>query len=248
MPVATVILVEPSGAANLGAVLRVAANFGLPSVRLVRPSVDLDDPDVAAWACGGGERVALSVHAGFDAAAGDCRLLAATVSGRGRSALPTITPAELAVLVAERGREATGLVFGNETSGLPRHLVDRADVAVRIPTEAGFPVLNLAQAVGILLAALATGTPPAATATPDLATQAEVAQLMDHLEETLLAIGFLDPTSPQRILRKLRRLFGRAGVTANELAILRGICRQVLWARQQPPERWSGGASRGPDD
>jgi tRNA/rRNA methyltransferase len=70
------------------------------------------------------------------------------------------------------------------------------------------------------------------------ATQAEVEQLMEHLRRSLLTIGFLDPQSPQRILRKIRRLFGRAGVTENEVAILRGICRQMEWAAGARPERF----------
>jgi tRNA C32,U32 (ribose-2'-O)-methylase TrmJ len=57
----------------------------------------------------------------------------------------------------------------------------------------------------------------------------------------LLAIGFLDPKSPQRILRKLRRLFGRAGVTGNEVRILRGICRQMEWAAGRRTEELDEG-------
>jgi tRNA/rRNA methyltransferase len=53
---------------------------------------------------------------------------------------------------------------------------------------------------------------------------------MAHLGATLGRIGFLDPVHPERILRKIRRMLGRAGVTDNEVAILRGICRQVDWA------------------
>jgi tRNA C32,U32 (ribose-2'-O)-methylase TrmJ len=59
---------------------------------------------------------------------------------------------------------------------------------------------------------------------------------MSHLRSSLTTIGFLDPTAPQRILRKLRRLFGRAGITGNEVSILRGMCRQMEWAAGAQPE------------
>ena len=62
---------------------------------------------------------------------------------------------------------------------------------------------------------------------------------MLHLRESLLTIGFLDPKSPQRILRKVRRLFGRAGITDNEVKILRGICRQMDWAARAQPGRFN---------
>ena len=64
---------------------------------------------------------------------------------------------------------------------------------------------------------------------------------MEHLQSSLLTIGFLDPQSPQRILRKLRRLFGRAGITENEVRILRGMCRQMEWAAGARPARFGDG-------
>jgi len=57
---------------------------------------------------------------------------------------------------------------------------------------------------------------------------------MAHLHTTLADIGYLDPVNPDRILRKIRRVFGRAGITENEAIIFRGICRQVEWARKNP--------------
>jgi tRNA/rRNA methyltransferase len=64
---------------------------------------------------------------------------------------------------------------------------------------------------------------------------------MAHLRQSLLTIGYLDPNSPQRILRKLRRLFGRAGITGNEVKILRGVCRQMDWAAGAKPGRFGDG-------
>ena len=57
------------------------------------------------------------------------------------------------------------------------------------------------------------------------------------------AVGFLDPSNPHRMLRKLRRMFGRAGITEDEVAMLRGVCRQMLWAARTGPlaERRSNG-------
>ena len=76
------------------------------------------------------------------------------------------------------------------------------------------------------------------TTVPEPAYHDEVEGLMIHLKESLLTVGFLDPLSPQRILRQLRRLFGRAGITANEVKILRGICRQMEWAAGAKPGRF----------
>jgi TrmH family RNA methyltransferase len=149
-------------------------------------------------------------------------------------------PAEATTALIDRGLDGVALVFGNETRGLSREDIDSCDLVIRVPTVAGFPVLNLAQAVAILVSTISSADDSASTA-PEPAPQDEVDGLMRHLEESLLTIGFLDPRSPQRILRQLRRLFGRAGITANEVRILRGICRQMEWAAGARPGRFSGG-------
>jgi tRNA/rRNA methyltransferase len=128
------------------------------------------------------------------------------------------------------------LVFGNETRGLTRTHLDRADLVIRIPTTAAFPVLNLTQAIAILLGYLTLQVEPPPPSAPLPASEARVDGLMRHLEVALADIGFADPKNPERILRKLRRLFGRAGITDNEVKIVRGICRQMQWAAKTDPE------------
>jgi tRNA C32,U32 (ribose-2'-O)-methylase TrmJ len=128
------------------------------------------------------------------------------------------------------------LVFGNETSGLPRRHLDRCDLVVRIPTVESFPVLNLTQTVAILLGHLSLRIEPPPPSAPEPARETLVDGLMEHLERALGDIGFADPDNPERILRKLRRLFGRAGITENEVRIIRGICRQMQWAARTDPE------------
>jgi len=62
---------------------------------------------------------------------------------------------------------------------------------------------------------------------------AEAAQLeaaIGDLREALVAIGYLDPASPDRVLSELRRLAARAAPSQRETALLRGLARQVLWA------------------
>jgi TrmH family RNA methyltransferase len=233
MPLAALVLVEPSLAGNLGAALRLAANFGVPRVELVRPGVALDDVEIGRWACGGEQRLELGCHQELADALLPYSTSLASASGRGRLKQPLVTPREAAREVARRGLAGTALVLGNETRGLSRADLDRCDLVVRVPTEPEFPVLNLAQAAAILVAYLSMEVEPPPAAMPTPSSQALVDGLMAHLELSLARIGFLDPVHPARILRKLRRLLGRAGVTDNEVAILRGICRQIDWAAER---------------
>jgi len=245
MTIGSLLLVEPAHAGNLGSVMRIAANFGVRRLDLVRPRPSPDDPEVLAWACGADRHLEIRVWNRFADAAASYRTLVATASGRGRRGFPVVDPATGVDALVNRGLGDAALVFGNETSGLRRDHLDRSDLVIRIPTSAAFPVLNLAQAVAILVAGLAMSADPAEPpAAEPPARSGAVDGLMLHLAETLAEIGFTDPGNPDRVLRKLRRLFGRAGITENEVKIVRGICRQVLWAARNPPEVVADSAER----
>jgi TrmH family RNA methyltransferase len=64
---------------------------------------------------------------------------------------------------------------------------------------------------------------------PPLAEFQKVEKMYVHLEELLLRIGFLDPKNPKRIMHDMRRIFGRAKLCDRDVAILRGIFRQLEW-------------------
>jgi TrmH family RNA methyltransferase len=244
MAVASLILVETSQAGNLGAAIRVAANFGVPRLDLVRPAIAPVDEEVLRWACGAQDHVQIRTWERFENAAAGYRTLAATASARGRDNLPVVTPAEGASQLRGRGLEDAALVFGNETRGLRRRHLDRADLVIRIPTSPAFPVLNLTQAVAILLGYFHLQIETPEPTAPRPATIAKVEGLMNHLDEALAEIGFADPGNPDRMLRKLRRLFGRAGITDNEVKIVRGICRQMQWAARTDPVKVAEAAER----
>ena len=230
-------------AGNIGAAMRVAANFGVGRLELVRTSVQPDDAEVLGWACGADQRLRCRQWQSLADAASCYRTLVASASGRGRQNLPVVTPSQAAPTLADRGLSEVALVFGNETRGLSREDLDRCDLVVRIPTVDDFPVLNLAQAVAILLASLTVTDQAGGSGAPEPAPQIEVDGLMRHLDSSLSAIGFLDPQNPQRVLRQLRRFFGRAGITDSEVKILRGICRQMEWAAGARPGRFTHGQS-----
>lgn len=60
------------------------------------------------------------------------------------------------------------------------------------------------------------------------ATIGAIEGLFAHLEQALVGIGFLDPAHPKRLMPRLRRLFGRTRLEDEEVAILRGVCTQIL--------------------
>jgi tRNA/rRNA methyltransferase len=63
--------------------------------------------------------------------------------------------------------------------------------------------------------------------TPDatLADAAALQGLLEHWQQTLVAIGYLDPAAPKKLMPRLNQLLNRAGLTRDEVHILRGIAR-----------------------
>jgi tRNA/rRNA methyltransferase len=56
-----------------------------------------------------------------------------------------------------------------------------------------------------------------------------------HLEQLLLKVEYLYPHTAHSRMRKFRQLLHRAEPNANEVALLRGVLRQIEWALSEPP-------------
>ena len=54
-----------------------------------------------------------------------------------------------------------------------------------------------------------------------------VAGMLEHWERSLVAIGFLDPAAPKKLMPRLQQLFNRARPTVEEIHILRGIAKMM---------------------
>ncbi|MBT8005936.1 MAG: tRNA (cytosine(32)/uridine(32)-2'-O)-methyltransferase TrmJ, partial [Gammaproteobacteria bacterium] len=113
--------------------------------------------------------------------------------------------------------------------------LDRCNALMRIPTSQEYSSLNLAAAVQVLSYELMIQRGEAPLQRPigegerrhPLANADEMEGLFNHIEESIIATGFLDPENPRQVMRRLRRLFNRADVDRNEVNILRGILTSV---------------------
>jgi tRNA/rRNA methyltransferase len=141
---------------------------------------------------------------------------------------PVFAPRSRLPSLAQEGL-SVAFVFGGERFGLSNDDVYRCHACLSVPTAGGFGSLNLAQAVQLIAYEwrqalggfdVQPRTPPA-----DLADAAEVQAALAHWQEVLLAIGFLDPAAPKRLMPRLNQLLNRAQLRREELHILRGIAR-----------------------
>ena len=128
--------------------------------------------------------------------------------------------------------DGIAFLFGSERFGMQNEDVYRCNVALSIPTDPNFGSLNLAAAVQLIAydwrEALGGFTVQAATAEPKLADAKEVAGMLMHLQEALVAIDFLDPAAPKKLMPRLNQLVNRAQLSPEEIHILRGIAKMIL--------------------
>ena len=119
--------------------------------------------------------------------------------------------------------------------------VYRCHACLSIPSNPAFGSLNLGAALQVIAyewrLALGGFAVQPATAPTVLADAAQVAGMLAHLEQSLVALGFLDPAAPKKLMPRLNALFNRANVTQEEIHILRGIAKSILQLRQSPPDK-----------
>lgn len=257
-----VVLVQTSHPGNIGAAARAMKTMGLSRLRLVAPK-RFPAAEATERATGADDLLeAAERYDSLRAALADVSWAVATSARDRHLGWPTRTPEACAAEVIGRGSAGdVALVFGRERSGLTNEELDCCQALVKIPTAENYRSLNLAAAVQLLAylvrreALSESGAVPAPGAAPssgpdrlsgavsgrtnDLATPEELEGLYRHFETSLTALGFYDPTQPKLMMRRLRRLFARAGIERSELNLLRGILgsAQMAAERARPPSK-----------
>jgi tRNA/rRNA methyltransferase len=250
-----IILSEPQLGENIGAAARAMANFGLSDLRLAAPRDGWPNPRAEAMAVGAADLLShATVHASVREAIGPLGLVyAATARDRRHMAKQIFTPEEAArrlQALAAQGVQ-TGLLFGNERAGLTNDEVALADAIVTIPTDPGLTSINLGQAVLILCYEwfkAGDATPPERIdhGVSQPATREELIHLFEHFENELEKSGFLYPPGNRpSMVRNLRSIWHRAGLTDQEVRTLRGAIVALTKGKRRgprpPPDAQGGG-------
>jgi tRNA/rRNA methyltransferase len=252
-----IVLVEPAGALNVGAIARVMKNMGLQHLVLVNPQCDQLGADALLMAVHAADVLAAAtvvatlpeaLHGCQRAIATTARPRVDTILESPRAALPWL----LEPLQPDKGQVAGALIFGPEDRGLSNEELNHAQRFVAIPSHPDYAALNLAQAVAICCYELYQFLSPLAAPPPDSlaplpssfsplpfapASLDVLEGYYQQLEAVLLAIGYLHPHTAASRMQKFRRLFNRALPSSDEVAMLRGILSQVKWATQKAGKR-----------
>jgi TrmH family RNA methyltransferase len=225
----SIILVDTRTPANIGATARCMMNMGMKRLVLVNPPRNKNN-DASKLAAGADEILENVVVASSlaDAVAGQ-HLVVGTSRHPGRLRKNIRTPREAAeAMVPLLAKNSVAVVFGNEVNGLNMRDLSLCHEIIAIPSSTTFPSLNLSHAVMVVayefFCASTAGSRPS---TAGLATAAELEGFYRHLQETLLAIGFLERDHPERIMFSFRQMFGRSRLESRDVKILRGILSSI---------------------
>ena len=235
------VLVETSSPGNIGAAARAIKTMGFGELVLVKPRFPNAVEEEAAVAFASGAQDVLSgarIVTSIEEALQDCNF-AAAISARLREfSPPVVSPRTIAEQIAGDVGLNAALIFGNERFGLPNELVQQCNVLINIPANPDYSSLNLAQAVQVLAYECRMAELGDRKQATDIGFQGEMAGVAEiegmfrHLEEALVAIEFLKPDSPKKLMPRLKRLFARTQLETEEVNILRGIARQILTPKQ----------------
>jgi tRNA (cytidine32/uridine32-2'-O)-methyltransferase len=231
-----IILVNTTHPGNIGGVARAMKNMGLRELYLVAPRSFPDEQ--AVWRAAGAVDILEQavVVEDLGQAIADCQFVVGTSARGRRIPWPTLDPrrcAEEMAGAAQRGARVA-VVFGREDRGLTNEELQLCNLHLNIPSHPDYTSLNLAMAVQIVayelrMLELSDELPadPQHEWDADMCTAENLERYYEHLEQTLVEIGFLDPAAPRQLMSRLRRLYGRIQLDEMELNILRGILTET---------------------
>lgn len=128
-------------------------------------------------------------------------------------------------------------LFGSERFGMANEDVYRCNVAMSIPTNPQFGSLNLGAAIQVVAyewrQALGGYAVQSSTAEHQPADARQLGGMLEHWREALVALDYLDPAAPKKLMPRLNQLFNRARPSAEEIHILRGIAKAMLKAAER---------------
>lgn len=236
-----VVLVRTEYAGNIGAAARAMANFGLTDLVLVAPVANPAAHQARLMATNGIPILdAASVVATFEEGVADCGMVLGTSAktiGPFRETAAGTPDEILPDFVNALHESPAAIVFGPEPHGLTTAELARCHALLNLPTHPTYPALNLGLCVGICLYELrrhvekGRETALKRTAAPFV----DFDRSLDHLREALTAVGFLHGQKADSLMMAFRHLLAKAAPTPQEVKMIHGLARQLLYLAKHPP-------------
>jgi tRNA/rRNA methyltransferase len=239
------VMMRTSHPGNVGSAARAIKTMGFSALHLVEPAYEYMARKAEAISLSSGAFDVLEAaqnHETMLEALGESQLVFG-LTARDREFGPPAISLHEAVSMASSAvvaNKPVSFVFGTERTGLDNEDLKHCTHRVWIDANPSYPSLNLAQAMMIVAYSMRQGlmkelaidsSAPESLASnnaPELADPSAIAAMLEHLQQGLEAIDYLDPENPKKLMPRLQSLFARAALQKEEIDLLRGIAKQML--------------------
>jgi len=228
-----VVMVNTTEPGNIGAAARAMKNMNLSKLYLVNPkgypsavatarASGADDVLASAVVCNSLEEALQGSHLVIGASARQ-----RNIKWKQMDVVGACSEIQRTTLV--EGQEVA-VVFGTENSGLSNEELDLCQILMTIPGNPNYFSLNVASAIQVFAYQnyISNTTTEFEKSSNGLASFDELEGFYTHLAQVLEHIEYFEDKRPKELLmRRLRRFFGRAEPEKEEVAIFRGILRNI---------------------
>lgn len=254
------IMVQPSHPGNVGAAARAIKTMGFSDLCLVAPGHDnvTTHPNAIALASGAIDVLEQAAIVPTLEAALAPLTMAFAMTARERVLGPPVCDIREAATLSHshlcsysEGR--IGVVLGTERSGLTNEHIAQCQRICHIPANPEYNSLNVAQALQLAAWELRYAlnnlpNPSAQAGAPDstalsghtglvdpdagdaLASQAKINAFLEHWQDALVQVHFLNLAYPKKLITRMHHLFGRTQMTNDEVDMMRGVCTAMIRA------------------
>jgi len=240
------VMVRTSHPGNVGSAARAIKTMGFSSLHLVDPAYQHMAKKAEAISLSSGAFDVLEGAQNYESlveSVGSSQLVFGLTT-RDREFGPPAIPLNEAIALASHALLAdkpVAFVFGTERTGLDNDDLKHCTHRVLIDANPEYPSLNLAQAMMIVAYSMRQGlmnvleidskttySEMSSSGDIELADQSAITAMLDHWQQGLEAIGYLDPQNPKKLMPRLQSLFARTSLQKEEIDLLRGIAKQML--------------------
>ena len=227
-----IVLVETSHPGNIGSVARAMKNMGLANLSLINPK---KFPHQEATALAGNANDVLDnakIFSSIQEAVNTSKVIYATSARERTIEWPTLTANDAASEIQElvANEIEVSILFGREDRGLTNDELQLANKHLIIPAHPDYPVLNIAMSTQVVCYELYQAAQKNSVESwqdfPEY-TSEELNNLIDHFNETVIALELVDPNNPKQIMTRMERMFRRLYPDQMEGNFLRGFLKAV---------------------
>ena len=234
-------LVETSHPGNVGSAARALKTMGFGDLRLINPKITgiARESEAIALASGAADLLEGAQESeSLETAVQGCSLVLGLSSRDREFGPPALDWNSARTLITQtvQNGDPVAIVFGPERTGLENHHLSLCTHRVWLDANPDYPSLNLAQALMVCAYTLRETLQENTVKDPEISKDSEqdyadpaaTAAMLDHWRDGLVAIGYLDPANPKKLMPRLQALFARSRLRKEEIDLLRGIAKQML--------------------